>query len=115
MDKNDKAEDVYITINGEKTRLRMTLGAMAAFERSLGVSGMKEMEERLANPSLTDVQNLALALIRGGGERVPDDFFMTASVDFRELMAGVMKSVQLAFGRMQAEGEDNPSGNVTKG
>jgi len=110
MTDTKKREDVTLLINDEEYRLRMTLGAMAALERELGAQNISDLQERLSNPSMNDIQAIALVLIRGGGENVPDNFFMTAAVDFKELMAAVMEATKRAF----STGKEPARGNAKR-
>jgi len=112
MDKNHKREDVVVKINNEDYRLRLTLGGMAALEQELGCKTITDLQQRLSEPSMTDIQTMAGILIRGGGEKVDEGFFMTADVEIPALLAGIMEAMSRAFGKGDKEA---PSGNGVKG
>ena len=105
-----------VTINDEPFRLRMTLGAMAALERILGCTTIKELQDKLSEPSMTDIEAMALVMVRAGGENVPDNFFMTADVNMMDLMEAVKDCTRGAFKKWgKDEGKEAPRGNVKKG
>lgn len=95
MSKN--ANPASITINGEDYGMNLTLGGLAALERKLGTKNLKELTERLSDPSINDIQEIALTLIRCGGENVPDDFFMLADVEIAELSRCIGQVVAAKF------------------
>lgn len=86
-----------ITVDGEEYGMNLTLGGLAALERKLGTKNLKELTERLSEPSINDIQEIALTLIRCGGENVPDDFFMLADIDIGELSKAIGQVVSAKF------------------
>lgn len=98
-----------VTINGEEYKLRITLGGLAALERKFGVKNIQELAERLKEPSINDVLEIALVAIRCGGEEVPDNFFMTAEADMTELSRAIGAAVANSFAGQSKKGK---SGNA---
>lgn len=88
---------VTIVIDGESYGMNLTLGGLAALERKLGTKNMKELADKLADPSISDIQEIALTFIRCGGEDVPDNFFMLAEVDMLELSKCIGEVVAAKF------------------
>lgn len=108
-DKNALPDTAAVTINGEEYVLRITLGGLAALERKFGVKNIKELGERLQDPSMNDILEVALVAIRCGGEQVEDNFFMTAECDMNELS----QAIGQALARTMTGTKAKPSrGNV---
>jgi hypothetical protein len=107
-DKNATPDVCTVRIDGEDYALRITLGGLAALERKLGVKNIKELGQRLEDPSMGDILEVALVAIRCGGEQVPDDFFMTAECDMSELSKAIGEALKRTM-----TGNSKPSrGNV---
>lgn len=66
---NPYAGEVALILNGERHKLKLTLGTLAELEQSLGVDSLVELVERFENGrfSARDVLALILAGLRGGG------------------------------------------------
>ncbi len=68
---NPWAGEVELVIDGEHRLLRLTLGALAELEATLGAGSLVELVERfeIGKPSSRDVLALIVAGLRGGGWR----------------------------------------------
>lgn len=67
---------------GEKTYvLRATMGAMAELETELGIDGLLELGGRLQKGSAKDLIGLFSALSRGGGNEIPRDVLLNATIE----------------------------------
>jgi hypothetical protein len=66
---NPYTGEVALIVDGERHRLKLTLGALAELEQSLGVGSLVELVERYEGGrfSARDVLALILAGLRGGG------------------------------------------------
>jgi hypothetical protein len=60
--------DVAVMIDGVERRLRLTFGALAEIEASLGTQGLAGLGARLGRLSAAEMQLVLAALLRGGGE-----------------------------------------------
>lgn len=76
--------DADILINGERRRLRLTLGALAHMEAEIGGGDFETLRERLKRPSACDLLLVLHALLAGGGTRMALDILKASDVDFAE-------------------------------
>jgi Phage tail tube protein, GTA-gp10 len=90
-------DDTTVVINDEEYTLRLTLGGLARLEEQLGVSKLSELQERLAEPSSRDLEQIALTMIRCSGEQVADNFFLTADVPLDTLLPAILSAFKKAF------------------
>lgn len=90
-------DDTMVVINDEEYNLRLTLGGLARLEEQLGVSKLSELQERLAEPSSRDLEQIALTMIRCSGEQVADNFFLTADVSLDALLPAILAAFKKAF------------------
>jgi len=109
--KSSPRGETLVVINGEEFKMRFSLGAMAMLEKSLGLKNIAELQEALQNPSMGALEKIAICLIRGGGEKVSDDFFMTAEVDLADLSKAIGTAVALAFPNKNKTEEEPTPGN----
>lgn len=94
----DNPSDTTVHINGEDYTLRLTLGGMAMLEDAFGLATLTELQARLAEPSMRDIEKIARIMIQcGTGERVAEDFFVTADIDLSELLPAIMNAMKKAM------------------
>jgi len=79
---NPWAGEVALFINGEERALKLTLGALAELESSLGSTSLVALVERFENASFSgrDVMALIVAGLRGGGWTGSAADLMTADI-----------------------------------
>ena len=100
-------DDTTVTINDEEFTLRLTLGGLARLEEQIGVSKLSELQERLAEPSARDLEQIALTMLRSSGEPIADNFFMTADVSLDALLPAILAAFTKAFKSRGAPAEGN--------
>lgn len=76
--------DVRIKINGEQKTLRLTLGALADIEDSLGGGNFEGLKARLANPRVSDLILILHALLAGGGNLLTLEALKASDIDLTE-------------------------------
>ena len=103
------ADKATVLINNEEFELKLTLGGLSRLEEELGCD-LSGLEARLAAPSAGDIEKIALIMIRCGGEKVPDDFFMTADVAMEDILPAILAAFERAFKSRKAP----KSGNVPR-
>jgi hypothetical protein len=81
--------DADILINGERHRLRLTLGALAHMEAEIGGGDFEKLRERLKRPSASDLLLVLHALLAGGGTRIALDILKASDVDFAAAAAAI--------------------------
>lgn len=97
--------DADILINGQRHRLRLTLGALAHMETEIGEGDFEKLRERLKRPSASDLLLVLHALLAGGGTRMAFDILKASDVDF----AAAAKAIGEAFRALADErGELEP-------
>lgn len=70
---NPERGEAMIIVDGRPQRLRLTLGALAQMEASLGVSGFAALAQRLKQLSAADLALVVEALLAAGeGDGAPD-------------------------------------------
>ena len=79
---NPWAGEVTLSLNGERLVCKLTLGALAELEASLGTGTLVELVERFegAQFSSRDVLALIVAGLRGGGWRGTVDDLLSAEI-----------------------------------
>lgn len=85
--------EVEITIDGQARVMRLTLGALAELEASLGAGSLVALVERFEGGqfSARDVISLIAAGLRGGGTEIDDSAVMRA-----EIAGGPLRTAQAA-------------------
>ena len=68
MSVNAARGEVRLVVDGKVRKLRLTLGALAEIESSLGCQDLKELDLRMRSLSATDLLAVLAALLRGGGD-----------------------------------------------
>ena len=81
--------DADILIDGERHRLRLTLGALAHMEAEIGGGDFEKLRERLKAPSASDLLLVLHALLAGGGSRMTLDILKASDVDFAAAAAAI--------------------------
>lgn len=79
---NPWAGDVALTVNGERHEMRLTLGALAELEESLGEAGLIPLIKRFEAGDFIarDLMALLLAGLRGGGAEVSAEDLARAEI-----------------------------------
>ncbi len=79
---NPYAGEVALVIDGERRRLKLTLGALAELETALGADSLVALVERFeaGRFSTRDVLALILAGLRGGGWQGGAEALLTAEI-----------------------------------
>ncbi len=106
MPANAARGEVAVEIGGEARRACLTLGALAEIESSLGVKSIRDLGERLEDPSADDLVLVLMALLKGGGEEISEADLRAAPLRFDAAMAAVTR----AFEAAGAGGGDAPPG-----
>ena len=78
-----------VSINGERHRLRLTLGALAAIEDVVGGGDFETLKARLSKPSVSDLIIILQALITGGGGALAVETLKAADIDLAEASAAI--------------------------
>ncbi len=95
MEKSSKQApiDAKVTIDGAVYPLRLTLGALAELEQSLGGGNFDGLKTRLTAPRVVDLILILQALIAGGGAQLTLEALKASALDFKE----VSKAIATAF------------------
>ena len=64
--------EVSATLAGTPVRLCLTLGALVEIETALDVEDIEALSVRTARLTAADLQNVLVALLRGGGAEDPE-------------------------------------------
>jgi len=80
---NPWAGEVALVIDGERRVMKLTLGALAELEASLGADSLVALVERFEGGRFrtTDVLKLILAGLHGGGTRIEAAALMAADIE----------------------------------
>jgi hypothetical protein len=80
---NPWAGEVAVILNGERHVLKLTLGALAELEASLGADSLVALVERFEGGEYAtrDVLALIVAGLRGGGWRGTSDDLLSAEIE----------------------------------
>ncbi|MFZ5618826.1 MAG: GTA-gp10 family protein, partial [Pseudomonadota bacterium] len=73
--------DAAITIDGERKILRLTLGALASLEETLGQGEFSGLQKRLETPRVADILLILQALLQGGGFLVSIEALKASDID----------------------------------
>jgi hypothetical protein len=84
--------DAAIVINGERKILRLTLGALADLEETLGQGDFRTLEKRLEAPRIADLLLILQALLQGGGALVTIEALKKADLDLAEAARAIAKA-----------------------
>lgn len=87
-----RSGDAAIIINGEAKTLRLTLGALASLEESLGGGDFSTMQRRLEAPRVSDLLVILQALLQGGGAIVSLDALKASDIDLGDAAAAIAKA-----------------------
>lgn len=91
--------DADIVINGERKILRLTLGALAELEETLGEGDFATLARRFENPRVGDLLVILQALLQGGGALVSLDALKASDLD----LAGAAQAIAKAFAGLAPE------------
>ncbi|MGE0410355.1 MAG: GTA-gp10 family protein [Amphiplicatus sp.] len=91
--------EAELLVNGERRRLRLTLGALAALEESF--DGIDALMERLKKPTARDLLLILHALVAGGGAPLTLDLLKSSDIDFK----AAAKAIGAAFHALREEAE----------
>lgn len=96
MSANPWAGEVALVVNGERRRMKLTLGALAELEASLGAEGLIPLVERFeaGRFGARDVAALLAAGLRGGGCEATADDLLAAEIEGGPL-AGARAAAEL--------------------
>ena len=96
MSANPWAGEVALTVDGERRRMKLTLGALAELEVSLGAEGLIPLVERFeaGRFGARDVAALLAAGLRGGGWDVTAEDLLAADIEGGPL-AGARAAAEL--------------------
>lgn len=80
---NPYAGEVALVIDGERRVMKLTLGALAELEASLGADSLVALVERFEGGRFrtADVLKLLLAGLHGGGHRMRAERLMAAEIE----------------------------------
>lgn len=92
--------DADIVINGERKVLRLTLGALARLEETLGGGDFAALQKRLEAPGVGDLLLMLEALLQGGGTLVTIEALKASDLDF----GAAARAVAKAFASLGGEG-----------
>lgn len=91
--------EAEIVIDGERRRLRLTLGALAEIEETVGGGDFEALRARLATPNAADILAILHALLAGGGEAISVEALRRADID----LAAAARAIADAFGGLGEE------------
>jgi hypothetical protein len=98
--------DADILINGERRRLRLTLGALAHLEAAIGGGDFERLRERLKAPSASDLLLILHALLQGGGATMTLDLLKASDVDFAAAARAIGEAFRALAGGAAVEMPD---------
>ncbi|MCB2099059.1 MAG: gene transfer agent family protein [Parvularculaceae bacterium] len=84
--------DAELRINGETMTLRLTLGALAALEETLGGGDFTALQKKLEAPRVSDLLLILQALIQGGGRLVSIDALKASDIDLGEAARAIAEA-----------------------
>lgn len=96
--------DISIKINGEDRTLRLTLGALAQIEDSLGGGDIAALQTRLKKPRVADIVLILHALLAGGGAPLAIEALKASDINLTDAARAIAKTFS-ALG----EDEENAS------
>lgn len=86
--------DVRIKINGEDKTLRLTLGALAQIEESLGGGSLEALQARLKSPRISDLLLIVHALLTGGGAPLALEALKASDLDLTQAASAVASAFE---------------------
>ncbi len=86
---NPWAGEVALSVDGQARRMKLTLGALAELEASLGADGLIPLVERFEAGRIRarDVAALVAAGLRGGGHEITAEEVLSAEIEGGPLAA----------------------------
>lgn len=108
--------DADILINGERKTLRLTLGALASLEETLGQGDFSGLQRRLEAPRVADLLLILQALLQGGGFLIPLEALKASDVDLRDAARAIAKAFRSLSSPLIPEGAEgaDPGPRETK-
>jgi hypothetical protein len=102
---NRRRGEVPLRLDGEEFRLCLTLGALAEIESGLGLADLRELDARLARPSIEDIIVILTALMRGGGHDIEIAAVRARSPDLRAVGKAIADAFSASgLGQEQGQG-----------
>jgi hypothetical protein len=92
--------DASLVIDGERRILRLTLGALAALEETLGQGDFASLGKRLESPRIADLLVILQALLQGGGHLVSLEALKKSDLD----LADAARAIAKAFAALADDG-----------
>jgi|GEM_PF-2905824 len=92
-----------ILIHGERHQLKLTLGALAAIEASVGGGDFESLKKRLEAPRVSDLVLILHALIAGGGKDLAIEALRASDVDLSAASAAIADAFKVIAEPPQAE------------
>ena len=90
--------DSEIIINGEAKILRLTLGALAALEETLGEGDFARLQKKLETPRVGDLLLILQALLQGGGARLSIEALKGADIDLADAARAIAEAFRTLKG-----------------
>ena len=84
-------DEAELAVNGERLRLRLTLGALAEIEDRFG-GDFDALRARLEHPRVLDLLLILHALLAGGGASLTLEALKAADIDFAAAAAAIAKA-----------------------
>ncbi len=84
--------DADILINGERRTLRLTLGALARLEETLGDGDFATLARRLEAPRVADLLVILEALLQGGGARLTQAELRASDLDIADAALAIARA-----------------------
>lgn len=96
---NPQRGEVALVVDGQRHRMRLTLGALAELEARLGATSLVELAERFESGRVATRELLALlaAGLRGGGAKISEEELAAAEIEGGAL--GAMRAGLLLLAR----------------
>ncbi|NWG92649.1 MAG: gene transfer agent family protein [Parvularculaceae bacterium] len=91
--------DADLVINGERKILRLTLGALAELEETLGEGDLGTLQKRLEAPRVADLLVILKALLQGGGALVTIEALKASDLD----LSAAARAIAKAFASLGGE------------
>jgi len=84
-----RSGDATIIIDGEARTLRLTLGALAALEETLGDGDFAALQKKLEAPRVADLLVILQALLKGGGLSLSLEKLKASDIDLGDAAAAI--------------------------
>ncbi|MEL6791191.1 MAG: GTA-gp10 family protein [Pseudomonadota bacterium] len=104
--------DTTLTIDGQDHRLRLTLGALADIETALGARTIGALQERLKDPSLSDLLMILHALLTGGGAQMSLAALKASDLDLHAATGAIAEAFQALNAHAQETVDEEATGGV---